>query len=82
MRQNLSELTDALELKSQDEVTARLSLVVDATKLKTSVQGPTRNIWFQCPWISRKDNRTTTAKLLAGFISSAAEIQSQETPFS
>ncbi|KAJ7279775.1 hypothetical protein C8J57DRAFT_1712679 [Mycena rebaudengoi] len=75
MRQNLSELTDALDLKSQDEVTARLSLVVDATKLKTSVQGPTRNIWFQCPWISRNDNKTTTAKLLEAFIFSAAAIQ-------
>jgi hypothetical protein len=75
MRQKLSELTNALDPKSHDEVAARLSLVVDATRLKTSIQGPTRNIWFQCPWISRNDNITTTAKLLEGFISSAAAIQ-------
>ncbi|KAJ6539808.1 hypothetical protein DFH09DRAFT_929988 [Mycena vulgaris] len=43
--------------------------------LKTSNQGPTRNIWFQCPWISCKDNITTTVKLLEGLISSAAAIQ-------
>ncbi|KAJ6524901.1 hypothetical protein DFH09DRAFT_807843, partial [Mycena vulgaris] len=75
MRYKLSKLTNALDPKSHDEVAARLSLVVDATRLKTSIQGPTRNIWFQCPWISRKDNTTTTAKLLEGFISSAAAIQ-------
>ncbi|KAJ7718305.1 hypothetical protein B0H14DRAFT_635359 [Mycena olivaceomarginata] len=75
MRQKLSELTNALDPKSHDEVAARLSLIVDATRLKTSIQGPTRNIWFQCPWISRNDNITTTAKLLEGFISSAAAIQ-------
>ncbi|KAJ7659370.1 hypothetical protein B0H17DRAFT_1261507 [Mycena rosella] len=75
MRHKLSELTNALDPKSHDEVVARLSLVVDATRLKTSIQGPTRNIWFQCPWISRRDNTNTTAKLLEGFISSAAAIQ-------
>ncbi|KAJ7085577.1 hypothetical protein C8R44DRAFT_821483 [Mycena epipterygia] len=75
MRHKLSELTNALDSKSHDEVVARLSLVVDATRLKTSIQGPMRNIWFQCPWISRNDNLTTTANLLEGFISSAAAIQ-------
>ncbi|KAJ7339242.1 hypothetical protein DFH08DRAFT_938887 [Mycena albidolilacea] len=75
MRYKLSELTNALDPKSHDEVADRLFLVADATRLKTSIQGPTRNIWFQCPWISRMDNITTTAKLLAGFISSAATIQ-------
>ncbi|KAF7364651.1 hypothetical protein MVEN_00334500 [Mycena venus] len=75
MRQKLSELTNALDPKSHDEVAARLSLVVDATKLETSIQGPTRNIWFQCPRISQNNNTTTTAKLLEGFISSAATIQ-------
>ncbi|KAJ7459274.1 hypothetical protein FB451DRAFT_571366 [Mycena latifolia] len=75
MRHKLSELTNALDSKSHDEVTARLYLVVDATMLKTSIQGPTRNIWFQCPWISRKVDTTATARLLEGFISSAATIQ-------
>ncbi|KAJ7216132.1 hypothetical protein C8J57DRAFT_1483094 [Mycena rebaudengoi] len=78
MRHKLSQLTDALDPKSRDQIAARLSLVVDATKLKTSIEGPTRNIWFQCPWISQNDNslnRTTTAKLLEGFISSAAAVQ-------
>ncbi|KAJ7146970.1 hypothetical protein C8R44DRAFT_724665 [Mycena epipterygia] len=75
MRHKLSELTNALDPKSHDEVAARLFLVVDATRLQTSIQSPTRNIWFQCPWISRNDNITTTAKLLEEFISSAAAIQ-------
>ncbi|KAJ7506956.1 hypothetical protein B0H11DRAFT_187634 [Mycena galericulata] len=75
MRYKLSELTNALDPKSHNEVADRLFLVADATRLKTSIQGPTRNIWFQCPWISRMDNKTTTAKLLTGFISSAATIQ-------
>jgi hypothetical protein len=75
MRHKLSELTNALDPTSHDEIAARLSLVVDATRLNTSIQGPTRNIWFQCPWISPQDNTTTTAKLLEEFISSAAAIQ-------
>ncbi|KAJ6565880.1 hypothetical protein DFH09DRAFT_1157208 [Mycena vulgaris] len=75
MRNKLSELTNALDPKSHDQVAARLSLVVDATRLETSIQGPTRNIWFQCPWIPRSDERSTTAKLLEGFIFSAAAIQ-------
>ncbi|KAF7359723.1 hypothetical protein MVEN_00696900 [Mycena venus] len=70
MRNKLSELTNALDSKSHEEIEARLSLVVDATRLKTSIQRM-RNIWFQCPWISP----TTTAKLLESFISSAATIQ-------
>jgi hypothetical protein len=70
MRHKLSELTNALDSKSHDEVAARLYLVVDATRLETSIQGPTRNIWFQCPWIPGK-----MAELLVGFISSAAAIQ-------
>jgi hypothetical protein len=75
MRYKLSKLTNSLDPKSHDEVADRLFLVADATRLKTSIQGPTRNIWFQCPWISRADNITTTAQLLTGFISSAATIQ-------
>jgi hypothetical protein len=73
MRHKLSELTNALDSKSHDEVAARLFLVVDATRLETSIQGPTRNIWFQCPWIPGN-----TAKLLEGFISSAAAVQKSE----
>ncbi|KAF8209995.1 hypothetical protein K438DRAFT_1753603 [Mycena galopus ATCC 62051] len=75
MRHKLSELTKALDPKSQDEVVARFSLVVDAIRLKLGIQGPTRHIWFQCPWILRSNSMTTTAKLLEGFISSAATIQ-------
>ncbi|KAJ7914952.1 hypothetical protein B0H13DRAFT_1610980 [Mycena leptocephala] len=74
MRHKLSELTNALDPKSHEEVEARLSLVVDATRLETSIQR-IRNIWFQCPWISRNNSATTTAKLLKSFISSAATIQ-------
>jgi hypothetical protein len=75
MRLKLSKLTNALDPRSHDEVVAQLSLVVDATRLKSSIRGPTQNIWFQCPWISRGNGVTTTAELLEKFIYSAAAIQ-------
>ncbi|KAJ6521104.1 hypothetical protein DFH09DRAFT_1330317 [Mycena vulgaris] len=68
-------LQDTQDSESHEEVAAQLSLVVDATRLKSSIGGPTRNIWFQCPWISRDNDIATTAELLEDFIFPAAAIQ-------
>ncbi|KAJ6490946.1 hypothetical protein C8R45DRAFT_825965, partial [Mycena sanguinolenta] len=75
MRRKLSAFTNTLGRRTHDEIAAQLSLVVDATRLGPLIRGTTRNIWFQCPWLSRDDDVSTTAQLVQEFILSAATIQ-------
>ncbi|KAJ7085873.1 hypothetical protein C8R44DRAFT_893739 [Mycena epipterygia] len=85
MRQTLSQSTARLGLQPQQDVLRRLSLFIDATRLRDSFSSteqadhrvgllPTRNIWFQCPWVSMQQ-QGETAKLLCDFLRSAATVQ-------